>query len=354
MTVAWQETTPEAAGFAPNLERKFDAGLESGLLRDFHAVACSRNGELVLERYFEGRDEAWGRDLGHMVFGPDTLHDLRSVTKSVTSLLYGIALDQGLVPALDTPIVEGFPEYPDLVTDPERRKVTVEHAFNMAMGMEWDESLPYTDPRNSEIMMEQAPDRYRFILDRPIVEPPGQRWIYSGGAVALIGALITRGTGQSLSAFAQANLFGPLGIDTFFWCAGADGEESAASGLRLTTRGLLRIGDMMANGGAFAGRQVVPKSWIDACLTSAIQTAFDTGYSRLWYLEAAPAPAFEGTREATRPWAGGFGNGGQRLWVSPATGIAAVAYLGMYNDWSSWIMPTRYWHEMVMRNFERA
>ncbi|WP_423065647.1 serine hydrolase domain-containing protein [Devosia sp. CN2-171] len=350
MTVEWETTTAGEAGFAENFERKFDAGLESGLLRDFHAVAFSRNGKLVSEHYFEGRDEAWGEDLGHMVFGPDTLHDLRSVTKSITSLLYGIALEQGLVPELDRPVVDGFPEYPDLVADSDRRKVTVEHTFNMAMGMEWDESLPYTDARNSEIMMEQAPDRYRFILDRPIIEPPGQRWIYSGGAVALIGALITRGTGQSLTDFARANLFEPLGIDAFFWCAGADGEESAASGLRLTTRGLLRIGDMLANGGAFGGRQVVPQSWIDACLTPAIQTSFDTGYSRLWYLETAYAPAFEGTR----PWAGGFGNGGQRLWFSPSTGIAAVAYLGKYNDWSSWIMPTRFWHEMVMRNFERA
>ena len=91
--------------------------------------------------------------------------------------------------------------------------------------------------------------------------------------MALIGALITRGTGRSLGQFAREALFGPLGIDDFFWCAGADGEESAASGLRLTTRGLLRIGDLLANGGVHAGRQVVPKSWIDACLTSAIRTA---------------------------------------------------------------------------------
>lgn len=353
MTVSWDKTTPEAAGFAANLERKFDAGLEAGLLREFHALAMSRNGELVFERYFTGRDEAWGDDLGHVTFGPDTLHDLRSVTKSVTSLLYGIALEKGLVPALDTPVVDGFPEYPDLVADPERRKVTIEHTFNMAMGMEWDENRPYTDPLNSEIAMERAPDRYRFVLERPIIEPPGQRWIYSGGAVALIGALITRGTGKSLTTFAREALFGPLGIDDFFWCAGADGEESAASGLRMTTRGLLRIGDVLANGGSFDGRQIVPKSWIDACLASAIRTSFDTGYSRLWYLETSRAPAFEGTREAARPWAGGFGNGGQRLWFSPSTGIAAVAYLGQYNDWSSWLMPTRFWHEIVMRNFER-
>lgn len=349
MTVSWNKLAPEAAGFAASLERRFDAGLESGLLRDFHALAVSRNGRLVFERYFEGRDEAWGDDIGHVVFGPDTLHDLRSVTKSVTSLLYGIALDRGLVPPLDTPVVDGFPEYPDLVADPERRKVTIEHTFNMAMGLEWDESLPYTDPRNSEIMMEQAPDRYRFILDRPIVGAPGETWIYSGGAVALIGALITRGTKQSLTGFAREHLFGPLGIDDFFWCAGADGEESAASGLRLTTRGLLRIGDMLANGGVNDGRQIVPKSWIDACMTSAIQTPDGTGYSRLWYLGEVPAPAFDKPRR----WAGGFGNGGQRLFICPDAGIATVGYLGLYNDWSSWIMPTRFWHEIVMRNFER-
>ncbi len=350
MTVSWDRVTPEDAGFAASLERRFDAGLESGLLRDFHALAMSRNGKLVFERYFEGRDEAWGDDIGHVVFGPDTLHDLRSVTKSITSLLYGIALERGLVPALDAPVVDGFPEYPDLVADPERRRITVEHTLNMTMGMEWDENRPYTDPLNSEIAMEMAPDRYRFILDRPIVGPPGQRWIYSGGAVALIGALLTRGTKQSLTEFARQTLFGPLGIDDFYWCAGADGAESAASGLRMTSRGLLRIGDMLANGGVFAGRQVVPKSWVDACMTSAIQTAFDTGYSRLWYLETARTPALAGGA----PWAGGFGNGGQRLWFSPSTGIAAVAYLGQYNDWSSWIMPTRFWLEVVMRNFDRA
>lgn len=350
MTTKWDTTTPDAAGFAAGFERRFDAGLEAGLLRDFHALAVSRDGKLVFERYFAGRDEAWGDDIGEVTFGTDTLHDLRSVTKSITSLLYGIALDQGLVPALDTPVVEGFPEYPDLVGDAERRKITIAHTFNMAMGMEWDENRPYTDPLNSEIMMERAADRYRFILDRSIVMPPGEQWIYSGGAVALIGALITRGTGRSLGDFARETLFDPLGIDDFYWFAGADGAESAASGLRLTTRGLLRIGDMVARGGQHEGRQIVPKDWIDALLASAIRTPFETGYSRLWYSESVPAPAFP-----TPPlFIAGFGNGGQRLFVCPEAGIATVAYLGLYNDWSSWLMPTRFFREMVMRTFERA
>ena len=131
-------------------------------------------------------------------FGPETLHDLRSVTKSVVGLLYGIALDRGLVPPPDAPLMAQFPEYGDLAADPARAGITVGHALTMTLGTEWDEERPYTDPENSEIAMEMAPDRYRYVLERPVIVPPGTRWIYSGGAVALVGALIARGAGKSL------------------------------------------------------------------------------------------------------------------------------------------------------------
>ncbi len=220
-----------------------------GLLLPIHALLVARRNRLVLEQYFEGEDETWGDALGRVQFGPQVLHDLRSVTKSIVGLLYGIALERGLVPALDTPVVDGFPEYPELVVDPERRKVTVAHTLNMTMGMAWDENKPYTDPTNSEIAMELAPDRYRFILDRPIIGAPGEKWVYSGGAVALIGALIERGSGRKLSDFAREALFAPLGITEFYWMAGSDGVASPASGLRLTAPDLLRIGVMLIDGG---------------------------------------------------------------------------------------------------------
>lgn len=255
----WIKATPEEAGFAANLERRLAAGLESGLLLPMHTVAMSRAGKLVLEQYYEGEDESWGDTLGRVSFGPEVLHDLRSVTKSVVGLLYGIALERGLVPPVEAPVIDAFPEYPDLVADPARRKITVEHTLNMTMGMEWDENRPYTDPANSEIAMEMAPDRYRFILDRPIVGEPGQDWIYSGGAVALIGALIERGTGKRLPDFAREALFEPMGISDFHWLAGSDGVASPASGLRLTAPDLLRIGAMLIDGGRYEGRQVVPE-----------------------------------------------------------------------------------------------
>ncbi len=114
------------------------------------------------------------KPLGTVTFGPDTLHDLRSVTKSVVGLLYGIALDRRLVPPPDAPLLAQFPEYPDLAADPARALLTVENALTMTMGFAWDEQRPYTDPANSEIAMENAPDRYRYILDQPIVAAAGQ------------------------------------------------------------------------------------------------------------------------------------------------------------------------------------
>lgn len=346
----WINTTAEEAGFAANLERKLAAGFESGLLLPIHALLVSRAGKLVLEKYYEGEDESWGDPLGRVSFGPEALHDLRSVTKSIVGMLCGIALERGLVPPIEAPVIDAFPEYPDLIADPARRKVTVAHTLNMTMGMEWDESKPYTDPTNSEIAMEMAADRYRFILDRPIVEEPGQRWIYSGGAVALIGALIERGSGKRLPDFAREALFEPLGISDFYWLAGSDGVASPASGLRLRAPDLLRIGAMLIDGGRFEGRQVVPEAWIEASWTPAVDTGDGLGYGRLWYIGEAPVP---GHGKQVR-WIGAFGNGGQRIWLAPEAGVACVIYAGDYNLFDRWVTPARIWREIVLGNLERA
>lgn len=332
--------------FDPSLSRKLEAGIEAGLLRDLHAVLVSHHGELALERYYSGEDYSWARPLGHVTFDAGTLHDLRSVTKSVVGLLYGIARDRGLVPPVDAPLMEQFPDYPDLQADPARAGLTIEHALTMTMGLEWDENRSYSDPLNSEIAMEMAADRYRFILDRPIVAEPGTRWIYSGGSVAVIGALIARGTGKSLPDFAREALFDPLGIDAFEWISGADGVPSAASGLRLRPRDLLRIGELMLNQGEYQGRRIISREWIEASLKPAIGTGDGLDYGRLWFLGEAPTPALPGERK----WIGGFGNGGQRLWLMPDAGVALVVTAGKYNDWSAWITPTRIWREIVLAN----
>ncbi len=331
-------------GFAPDLGEKFAAGLRSGLLRDVHSLLVARRGRVVLEYYGAGPDEAWGRPLGPVQFGPEVLHDLRSVSKSIIGLLYGIALARGLVPPPEAPLLAAFPAYADLAT-PERTGLRVVHALTMTMGTAWDEwSIPYTDPRNSEIAMENAPDRLRFILGQAVVRPPGQAWTYSGGAVALLAALIERGSGRRLEDFAREALFDPLGLGPVEWAVGRDGVASGASGARMRPRDLLRLGQMVVAGGVWQGRQVVPRAWIEASTERATQTEDGLGYGRLFFLGEAPV------RGRPAPWSAGFGNGGQRLWLMPKAELVVVGFSGAYNQPDSWITPLRIWREIVLAN----
>jgi CubicO group peptidase (beta-lactamase class C family) len=189
----WLSISPDEAGFASDLEARLDKAVAEKRVWNLHGVVIVRRGRLVLERYFEGDDNARGRPLGKVAFKPDTLHDLRSASKSIVGLLYGIALAYGKVPPPDAPLFASFPEYADLAADSARNRWTIHHllTMTMTMGMDWDElSVPYTDPTNSETAMDMAPDRYRFVLSAPVVLEPGKRWVYCGGATALLAQII--------------------------------------------------------------------------------------------------------------------------------------------------------------------
>ncbi len=262
-----------------------------------------------------------------MKFTPDTLHDVRSVTKSVVSMLFGIAVGDGLIRSLDTPILEYFPEYQDLRTT-DRMKITLRHLLTMSSGFRWDETtFPYTDPRNSEIAMDIAADPFRYVLSQEIVHAPGEDFLYSGGDVALIGEVIARTAGKSLDAYAEEKLFAPLGI-TFEWSKNGD-IPRAASGLRLTPNDMARLGQIMANGGVWKGRQIVPANWVaESTKPHARVSDGDCGtmYGYLWWLGAGCE-----TTPPT-PWIAGIGNGGQRIWIVPSRDRVIVTTAGLYND----------------------
>ncbi len=326
----WQHITPADAGFSADIGERVDKGFEDGALDGLHSFIVTRNGKIVSERYYKGADQSWGTRLGTVTHKPERLHDLRSVSKSVVSLLYGIALEKGLVPALDQPLVDSFPEYADFAKDEARRRITVEHALTMTVGLEWSEDLPYSDPRNSEIAMERSDDRYRYVLSRPITHAPGTRWVYSGGTTALLARLIEKGSGQALAPFAAEHLFTPLGIEDFHWIEGTDGQAAAASGLRLTLRDLAKIGGMILNGGKVGDRQIVPQSWLDASFKPRIATEGELKYGYQWWL---------GTGPTGQPWMAGFGNGGQRLFMVPHLNIVIAVFAGRYNEPEAWRLP---------------
>ncbi|MEV6927835.1 serine hydrolase domain-containing protein [Dactylosporangium sp. NPDC051485] len=294
-------------------------------LPGLHAVVVVRDGALIREHYGSGEDRSWADALGHVRFGPDTRHDIRSVTKSVTALLYGIALADGRVPDPAEPLLRYFPQYPDLAADPARAALTVGDALTMSLGLQWREDLPYDSPANAEIAMELAEDRYRYVLERPIERPPGIHWAYCGGATALLGKLIADGTGRTLPDFARGALFDPLGIAAFDWLTGADGVASAASGLRLTPRDLARVGEVVLARGA----SIVPDQWIDAMLRPRLKTDWGAGYGYQWYIEHV----------AGHDVYAGAGNGGQRLYVVPARSLVVAVTAGNYDDPEQWRTP---------------
>lgn len=327
------------------MEESLKSSFAAGELTGLHSVLVLLRGEVLAEVHFDGEDEDWGRPLGMRRHGSDTLHDLRSVTKSVTSLLYGIALAEGRVPDLGACLVCQFPDYADLADDPARRAITVGHALTMTMGIDWNEELPYTDPANSEIAMEMAADRYRFVLDRPLVAEPGSRWIYNGGATAIIAKLLADGVGMPIDAYARERLFEPLGITNFEWRRGGDGEPSAASGLRLSVHDLARIGRMVAAGGLHEGRRILPETWLAESRTPRQTLADGIRYGYFWWLSPAGDPPV---------WMAGFGNGGQRLSVNPELGLVVAIFAGNYNQADAWQVPVKVIVEHLTPALERA
>lgn len=341
---AYDWTPPSEADVKAGQElgKALDNAFANGDLPNLHSVVVVRSGSLVLERYYRGRDERRGRSLGDVQFTADTLHDLRSVSKSIVSLLYGIALAEGDVPTLETPVVTMFPSYADLASDPERRRVTIEHLLTMTMGLAWNEGLPYTDPRNSETAMDRAADRYRYVLSQPIVAEPGTVWVYTGGATAVLGHLISNGVGKPLLTYAKEKLFDPLYIADVEWIKGRDGEEIAASGLRMTPRDLAKIGQLIWNDGRWNDVQLVPAGWFKASFKESITTAYpEVKYGYHWYLPRQ--------HKWSNGQVGAAGNGGQRLVIFPDPSLVVVITAGNYNlPNQQWAVPRRILREFVL------
>jgi CubicO group peptidase (beta-lactamase class C family) len=180
---------------------------------------------------------------------------------------------------------------------------------------------------------------------------PGKRWIYNGGATALLGRIIVKGTGKSLPVFARETLFDPLGIDPTDWFTRRDGDAIAASGLRMTPRDLARIGQLMLQGGVWGDRHVVPEQWLERCTSPFVMVDEARQYGYQWYLghfsfTTPTAPRWARSR-LERFWSA-IGNGGQRLFVFPGLDLAVAVTAGNYDTPDQWVPPTRVIREVVL------
>jgi CubicO group peptidase (beta-lactamase class C family) len=317
---------------SPNLgidiEQRLGELQKDGRVSGLHALLVARGDRLLLEHYGTGEDQNWGRTkLGRVAFGPTVLHDLRSVSKGVVGLLYGVALAEGKVPPPEAKLYAQFPEYADLAAQPGRDRLTIAHVLSMTLGFQWDElTIPYGDRRNSENGMVDAPDRYRYILERPIVGEPGLKWVYCGGATALLGRLIAKGTGEKLLDYARRVLFEPLDFGPSEWTMDRIGEPHAASGLRLLPRDTLKVGQLVLADGTRNDRQIVPAEWVKRATTPVVTIEGRGGYGYQWYTGTLSP----GTPRALS-WASGIGWGGQRLFVAPQLELVIAMNAGNYS-----------------------
>jgi CubicO group peptidase (beta-lactamase class C family) len=296
-----------------------------------HSVLVARGGKLVFERYFKGADEIPGRFYGRRVanvsFDADTLHDVKSVTKCVTSLAVGIAIDRGLISNINEPIFNFFPELSDL-RSPEKDRIQLFHALSMSMGLAWEEATPSTgDENNDEARMNRSRDACRFVLGLAVTAPAGQEFFYNTGALALMSAIVRKATGRPLDDFVRETLFAPLGITAVEW-ERRKGDTDAGGGLRLRPRDMAKIGQLVLAGGRWNDRQIVPKGWIEASTSPKFAATDGQSYGYLWWL----GHSLLNGREVH--WVAALGRGGQSIRIVPELDLVVVVTAGYYQDYS--------------------
>jgi CubicO group peptidase (beta-lactamase class C family) len=327
---AWPIAAPAEVGMSADALCVIGPRMAAWREAKIHSILIVRHGRLVFERYFSGVDERWGDALGEVTFRPDTQHDVRSITKSVTSLLLGIAIDRGWVPGIDAPAFSFLPEYADLKT-PEKNAVTLRHLLTMSAGFAWDENAPYSSPGNSETAMNRSVDPYRYVLAQPIGTAPGTIYNYSGGSATLIAAILHKATGKTADQLARELLFDPLGIGPVSWIRYANGDPVVASGLAMKPRDLARLGQLVLNRGTWNGKQIVPAAWIDASIAPQIQGSQLYFYGYQWWVGRSLLAGHQ------VDWVAGVGLGGQRVFVVPSLDLVAVMTAGLYySDMQDW------------------
>ena len=277
---------------------------------NIHSVLLVKNGKLILEEYFYGYDR-------------DQKHQLRSATKSVTSILVGIAKDQKMIKSVDQRLYEFFPEYEEIDWNAPKNKITLKHVLTMTAGLDWNEwTYPDSDTRSSIYGMVRSDDWIEFVLKRKIVQPPGEVFNYSSGLSLVLGAILKNKTGLYANDYAEKYLFGPLGISEFSWGQGPNAmvyTSGGDRGLWLRPRDMAKIGLLFINKGNWKGRQIVSTEWVNESTKPHVNAFFagsEYGY-QWWRGEKAFGNRTIGVFYAA-------GHGGQYIFVCPSLDLVAV------------------------------
>ena len=315
------------AGLDSTIINKIDTAITNGTYPNIHSLLIVRDDKLVYEKYWAGKDQRWGDDLGLIKHNQESLHDIRSISKSVVSACVGIAIDQGKIKNVDQRVFEFFPDYAKLDTG-IRSALTIKHLLTMSSGIVWNEDIPYDNPENSEIRMTRSPNQVEYVLSQPLEFPPGQVWKYNGGTTQLLAAIIEKTTGKKVDEFAKEFLFQPLGITRFEWVKypGTD-LPAAASGVRLRSRDLLKFGLLYNNGGKWGDKPLISQQWVEESFQSHVQRTGSGSYGYQFWLWR------DTVNNKPVPFVFATGNGDQKIIFDKTHDLLIVSTAGNYNKW---------------------
>ncbi len=343
----WPTTTPARAGVSAAVLDSISAEITRGEYGHIDRMLVIRRGEIVSDRSFAWNyDSIYGEraktgdalNAGHLsgpynyynpwwhpTYRRGDLHTLQSVTKTVTSVIIGAAIARGDFPSIDTPVLRFFDTTKVANIDDRKRRMLVRHLLTMTGGFEWNENLPYTDPKNDAVAMEASHDWVNYTINKPMAREPGERFSYSSGESELLASIFHTATGTDIEEYAARHLFAPLGIERWYWKRIPTGLVDTEGGLYLEAGDLARIWQLFLQGGAWKGKQVVTREWVTESVKPAVQVGSRAGgpmYGLKWWLRRDPSDTSKFI------WAGS-GFGGQFPLAMPAQEMVVV-----FNGWT--------------------
>lgn len=285
---------PRASVEEARIEASMPAALKANLLQNRRLLTFGlvRDGKLVIEHY---QGEA----------GPEAYVNVASVTKSITAILVGIALDRGIIRSVDQPLTDFFPELAAPDIDPASRTITLKHLLSLSAGWAVNPS-------------DEPPENPLDALKRKVVYPPGETFQYDNASSHLIAILLARAAGEPLEHFAERHLFKPLGVTGYLWGRDVQGRVLGWHRMQFTLRDTLKFGQLVLDKGEWQGRRIVSAGWIDEILTrrNAGGLFANMPYGYQWYLFSTPDRKHRAVM--------GIGFGGQFLYVVPELRTAIV------------------------------
>ena len=329
----WETSTPLKEGVDPlvidSIHREIEEG-SYGLIDHFLLI---RNGRIIADKHYnqdyqsimqqyDTTNHQYNYDhiSWHPYYNNTGLHTLQSVTKSITSILLGIAIDKGLIPNVEVPALTYFENYQVDYSDDRKESLTIQDLLTMQSGFEWDEAN-YSEADNSCILMEASDDWIQFVLSHPLDTLPGSVFEYNSGASVLLGKIVSKATGNRIDQWAEKYLFGPLGITNYYWKVTPKGEIDTEGGLYLSSHDLAKIGYLMLHQGKWGDKQILSADWIENSLQPHVVFSEKSGYGYQWWL-----PSY--SEDDTKIFAGN-GYGGQFLMVAPELNMVLV-----FNGWN--------------------